>query len=755
MRAELLAPAGSYEAMAAAFRAGADAVYLGGEKFGARAYAKNLNEEQLLEAISYAHLYGKKLYLTVNTVLKNRELEEKLYTYLLPFYEAGLDAVIVQDLGVLAFIRRAFPHLPIHASTQMTVSGVESARFLKEAGVTRIVTPRELSLEEIRAMYEATGLEIESFIHGALCYCYSGQCLMSSLIGGRSGNRGRCAQPCRLPYEVYAGGKRLNHEKTAYVLSPKDMCTVRILPAIIKAGVYSLKIEGRMKKPEYAAGVVEIYRKYLDRVLAGDMEYQVSEKDRQQLLDIYNRDGFHEGYYETRNGRQMMALRNEKKTEKGKDLVTIRNEALFERLHREYLEGKNTIKIKGILSLFPNSPAILEVTAGSVSVTACGGEVQKAQKRPVTREEVKKQIEKTGATEFVFERLEVIMEDNLFVPMQQLNELRRTALHDLKEALTKPYERKTARGCADREKIGAPSVSKKSRQTGDMAGDGDVFSTFARTSLSASITDWSQWRAIQDIPEIELVYLDCGMFSRNDYLSEAETFLSKAKKTGKKIGLMLPHMVRDRELDGRKEAFSSLAASGLYGFLVRNLESYGIVKAQGLASYVRLDANVYTVNGESQNFWRQEGIRGDTVPLELNRKELAHRRNQDSEMVVYGYLPMMVSVQCIQKNLEGCSRQCAVLTVKDRQQKEFRAVCNCEFCYNTIYNTVPLSLLKEADQVKRLGVGGYRLSFTMEGEKETRQIAKSFAAVYVRGDNPKAHPWSGEVTKGHFQRGVE
>ena len=245
---ELLAPAGSYQAMEAAVSAGADAVYIGGSRFGARAYADNPDEEGILRAIDYVHVHGKRLYLTVNTLLKDQELEEELYQYLLPFYREGLDAVIVQDLGVLRFVRRMFPELPIHASTQMTVTGVESARLLKEAGAVRVVTARELSLPELSAIYQATHMEIESFVHGALCYCYSGQCLMSSLIGGRSGNRGRCAQPCRLPYQVWQGSRRLNDERTAYPLSPKDMCTVSLLPQILEAGVHSLKIEGRMKK---------------------------------------------------------------------------------------------------------------------------------------------------------------------------------------------------------------------------------------------------------------------------------------------------------------------------------------------------------------------------------------------------------------------------------------------------------------------------------------------------------------------------
>ena len=243
-QAELLAPAGSFEALRAALGAGADAVYTGGSLFGARAYADNLDEKRLLEAIDEVHLAGKKLYLTVNTLLKENELEQKLYRYLLPYYRAGLDGVLVQDFGVLSFIRKEFPDLPVHASTQMAVTGPAGARFLEQQGVRRLVAARELSLAELKEIHETTGMELEAFVHGALCYCYSGQCLMSSLIGGRSGNRGRCAQPCRLPYEVWENGRRLNGKDTAYPLNTKDMCTVELIPQILGAGVFSLKIEG-------------------------------------------------------------------------------------------------------------------------------------------------------------------------------------------------------------------------------------------------------------------------------------------------------------------------------------------------------------------------------------------------------------------------------------------------------------------------------------------------------------------------------
>lgn len=735
MKVELLAPAGSFQAMEAAIRAGADAVYLGGQKFGARAYADNLNQEQMIEAIDMVHLHGKQLYLTVNTLLKNKEMEQELYEYLAPFYEAGLDAVIVQDLGVMEFIKREFPGLPIHASTQMTITGVESAKLLKDAGASRVVTARELSLKEIKEIYDATHMEIESFVHGALCYCYSGQCLMSSMIGGRSGNRGRCAQPCRLPYQVYKNGKRQNDEKTSYPLSPKDMCTVRILPEIMEAGVFSLKIEGRMKKPEYTAGVVEIYRKYLDRYLAGDKCPVVSKEDYQALMDIYNRDGFHESYYKVRNGRDMMALRNEKKTEAGEDLKSARNEALFARLKKTYLDEKKPEKIQGTLSLFADCPAILDLSFGKYHVVVEGNVVQEASNRPLDEERVRKQMMKTGETEFVFEQLTIFMGDNIFVPMQQLNELRRTALEQLKQQILAPYKRKLPQ----RETVCQTKVADRP----------------TKVELSASVRTMEQLEAVWAAPDICRIYADCGMFSKKEFVPQVTKWIKKAEEAGKAFYLHLPHVVRDRELDGRSEHFTELVEKGLAGFLVRNLESYGILRKMGMQDKTVLDYNVYTMNTECQEFWKKQNVAWDTVPLEMNQKEIRHRENTNSELCVYGYTPMMVSVQCIQKSLNGCDGKCAVFTLKDRYQKEFHAVCNCEFCYNTIYNTLPMSLLKEAKEVQKLGLSRFRLAFTLEKGKQTGEIAKGFADTFVKGKQPDARLLQMETTKGHFHRGVE
>ncbi len=304
---ELLAPAGSFEHMKAAVLAGADAVYFGGSRYGARAYAENFTTERVLEALDYLHVHGRRAYMTVNTLIKEKELQEDLYEYLLPFYEAGLDGVIVQDLGAASFIRDHFPGMEIHGSTQMMITSVSGALAAGKLGMNRIVPARELSAQEMRLIKEESGLELEVFIHGALCYCYSGQCLFSSTYGGRSGNRGRCAQPCRLPYKAYDFSGNPLTGQWKHLLSPKDLCTLNELPSIIELGADSLKIEGRMKNVEFVAGVTSIYRKYLDLYASGE-PYQVEEEDIHILEELYSRGGFTDGYWFAHNGSGMMSL---------------------------------------------------------------------------------------------------------------------------------------------------------------------------------------------------------------------------------------------------------------------------------------------------------------------------------------------------------------------------------------------------------------------------------------------------------------
>ncbi len=738
MKAELLAPAGSYEGLQAVVKAGADAVYIGGSMFGARAYANNPQQDEMLEAIDYAHIHGKQIYLTVNTLLKNKELYGQLYDFLAPYYQQGIDAVIVQDLGVLSFLKKEFPNLPIHASTQMAVTGAKGVALLKEAGVSRIVTARELSLKEIHEIYKETGMEIESFVHGALCYCYSGMCLFSSMLGGRSGNRGRCAQPCRLPYTAYKDREQISQEEQAYLLSPKDMCTVDILPEILQAGVYSLKIEGRMKRPEYAAGVTSIYRKYLDLYEKNPKNYGVTSEDRQILLDLYQRDGFNQGYYHSHNGKEMMAVVNQKEQNKKQKIARKRNELLFEQLKKEYLDTKKQEKINGNFILFANSPAILDLDFQDIHVQVMGDIVEEAKKQPLSADRVEKQMRKTGQTPFVFDTLEIMTDEAGFLPMQSINELRRQGLEELEKEILKKYRR------------ALPERTENSREKSCEAfGKNPVF--------YASVETKEQLEAVLEEKDIQGVYCHISMFDKKQRWKEVFETMYQVHKQGKEFYLALPYMLRDGQLAGEEQEFLKIAEQ-CEGFLVRNLEELGYLSKLGLLQKAVTDYSVYAFNDNAKNTLDKLGIMRTTVPLELNGKEIHARDNKNSEMVIYGHYPMMISAQCIKKTCGKCDKNSSLVKLKDRYGKYFPTRSFCDFCYNVIYNSVPTGLLEEAPQLFGEGFASLRLNFTVETKEEVKNLLDMFLGAYaqenknVKKKNPKEMP---EFTKGHFKRGVE
>ena len=734
----LLAPAGSYEGLQAVVKAGADAVYIGGSMFGARAYANNPQQDEMLEAIDYAHIHGKQIYLTVNTLLKNKELYGQLYDYLAPYYQQGIDAVIVQDLGVLSFLKKEFPNLSIHASTQMAVTGARGAELLKEAGVSRIVTARELSLKEIYEIYQKTGMEIESFVHGALCYCYSGMCLFSSMLGGRSGNRGRCAQPCRLPYTAYKDKQQISREDQSYLLSPKDMCTIDILPEILQAGVYSLKIEGRMKRPEYAAGVTSIYRKYLDLYEKNPKNYEVTAEDKQMLLDLYQRDGFNQGYYHSHNGKEMIAVVNQKEQNKKQKIAGKRNEVLFEQLKKEYLDTKKQEKINGNFILFANSPAILDLDFQDIHVQVMGETVEEAVKQPLSADRVEKQMRKTGQTPFVFDTLEIMTDEAGFLPMQSINELRRQGLEELQKEILKKYRREL------------PERTQKNRvKNSETSEKMPVF--------YASVETREQLEAVLEEKDIQGVYCHISMFDKKQLWKEAFETMYQVHKRGKEFYLALPYMLRDGQLMDMEQEFLKMAEQ-CEGFLVRNLEELGYLSKLGLLEKAVTDYSVYTFNDNAKNTLDEWGVMRTTVPLELNGKEIHARDNEKSEMIIYGYYPMMISAQCIKKTCGKCDKKSGFVKLKDRYGKYFLTKTFCDFCYNVIYNSVPTGFLEEAQQILGEGFESLRLNFTSETKEEVKNLLDTFIGIYglkkknVKKKNPKEMP---EFTKGHFKRGVE
>lgn len=735
---ELLAPAGSYETFLAVLEAGADAVYLGGSRFGARAHANNFTEPELRKAIDYAHLYDRKVYLTVNTLLKEEELEKELYDYLLPYYEQGLDAVIVQDMGALALIKKELPDIQIHTSTQMTITGAYGAGYMKSLGASRIVTARELSLAEIREIHEKVDIEIESFVHGALCYCYSGQCLFSSMLGGRSGNRGRCGQACRLPYEVYDSKRRRIPGKGDFVLSPKDLNTIDAIPMLAKSGVRSFKIEGRMKQAEYAAGVVSVYREYIDRYLADEAFYQVTREDDRKLFDLGNRSGFTDGYYTRRNGADMITYDRPNHT-KGSD-------ALQKEIRRTYIGIERKEKINGILILKKDFPAMLELSSGSIHIKREGQMVQGAKNQPLSEHKVRESISKTGDTFFAFGHLELQMEEDVFLPVQAIKQLRREGLEELFAVRTREWRREK------------PLQSTDSALT-QPEGQGTLrsgASSGKEENLAVSIEQRSQLAAVVSWSYANDIYLDSSCYTREHLLAALSEDVASIHRAGKKAYYVFPTIFRNDTAAFYETILADLLACGLNGVVVRNYDAAAFVGTNMRGLPMILDFGIYSWNKRAQQSLSSFCPLRDTVPLELNKRELFGRDNKNSEILIYGRTPMMLSAQCVRANMTGCDKQPSVCFLKDRQGKYFPVKNHCAECYNVIYNMTPQMLFAFREDFRRMQMAGYRLSFTTESPKETREILSCCEDIFLTGKKKASELFKeGSYTNGHYKRGVE
>ena len=676
---ELLAPAGSLEILKGVIESGADAVYVGGSMFGARAYANNFTEEELLEAIDFAHLRGVKVYLTVNTLIKNSEFS-KLYDYLLQYYKRGLDAVIVQDIGVVKAIHEYFPSMEIHTSTQMTVTGADGVRFLSQFGVTRVVMAREVSLAEMKRIHEETGMELEAFVHGALCYSYSGQCLFSSILGGRSGNRGRCAQPCRLPYTVEG-------KKDEYILSLKDMCGIKALDKLHDAGVYSLKIEGRMKQLEYACGVVKYYRSYIDSMKP------VTDADYDRIKALGNRCGFTDRYYFDHNGSDMV-------TYVKPNFVSNATEPSPE---------KRKLSIEGELVLREGEPGSLTVKRGDVTYKASIEPVSAALKAPLDKKAAIDRINKTGDTDFEFSHIKAQIGENVFVPNGALNKLRRDAISGLCDKLLKKYYRDDARYADISSMCELPEHVVKS----DAAHEDGAVNAKDYTAICSCMTR-AQLDTLISYDCFDVFYLDFDMYDRNTLIQQFTDDVKCLTKRNKKVYLMLPTILRADSSDYFVSIAKELDNVSFEGFVVKNYEELYLTENLFTGKKVILDHNMYTFNDVSKSAFFEHGVSGDTVPLELNSKEIMHRNNIGSQMIVYGYYPLMTTANCVHKNTKGCDKKQKLIYLKDRYNKSFAVCNNCKECYNTIYNSLPTMLTKNIGKLKEAGIRSFRYSFTIE-----------------------------------------
>ncbi|MBR3498094.1 MAG: U32 family peptidase [Selenomonadaceae bacterium] len=777
---ELLAPAGSFEALRAAVEAGADAVYLAGEKFGARAYAENFAGEQLLKAVEFAHLRGVAVHVTVNTIIADEERDE-FAAYIKFLRRANVDALLVQDLGAAALAKELAPEIPLHASTQMTIHNSEGVKVLARLGFTRAVLSRELTLREIEKICRDSPIETEIFIHGALCVCWSGQCLMSSMIGGRSGNRGRCAQPCRLPYElVDAGGKNLLNGAGKFLLSPKDLNTLELLPRLIETGVTSLKIEGRMKRPEYVATVVKVYRDALDKKFSTD-------EDRRKLAQIFNRD-FTTAYLEKNPGKNLISdMRPNNRgvligrvVEVARDKITLKlNEKIsagdqveiwikvggrvtftvenFEmrgelctiklastrgvRVHdrafkifdaeltaeaRKFFSGAPVRKISVAAQVEAKigEPLTLKMTdANGNSATAqtfsCA---ERALNRPLTLETLKNQIGRLGNSIFALEKISADVEDNLMIPLSELNDVRRRVVEQLEAQRLKKFAR---------EKISVPATKTLNPK-----------SQILNPSIVAHVDTLEKVKAALDAGADEILF--GGETFTNLPVKNISEAIELVHARGKKISWATPRLVRE------DESFTVPAA--VDAVYVHNLATLSLAKKISAAP-IRTDFSLHVFNSATISFLKNLGVEGVTLSPELNLaqvKSLAKKSCLPVECIVHGRQELMISAYCVLGSFLGgldkknCPHICRTKNffLRDRKGELFPVVTD-QFCRMHILNAKTLSMIEQRAGFE--GVARLRVDCRALNSKETAQIVHAYKFGGAEIEN---------FTRGHFFRGV-
>ena len=774
---ELLAPAGSFEALKAAVESGADAVYLAGEKFGARAYAENFAGEQMLKAVEFAHLRGVAVHVTVNTIIADSELDE-LAAYIKFLRRANVDALLVQDLGAASIAKQVAPEIPLHASTQMTIHNLEGVKALAELGFSRVVLSRELTLDEIKKICHESPIETEIFIHGALCVCWSGQCLMSSLIGGRSGNRGRCAQPCRLPYELVDehGNQLLNAGK--YLLSPKDLNTLDLLPSLIETGITSLKIEGRMKRPEYVATVVKVYRDALDKNFS-------TAEDKRKLAQIFNRD-FTTAYLERNPGRNLISdMRPNNRgvligrvVEVERDKITLKlNEALhmgdqveiwikvggrltftvesFDlrgelctiklastkgvRVHdrafkifdaeltaeaRKYFVGAPVRKIfvAAEVKAKLGEPLTLTMTDtdGNTATAKTKFIAEPALNRPLTLETLKAQIGRLGNSIFALEKFSADLDASLMIPISELNDVRRRVIEQLETLRLKNFERKPI--APVEEKIFTPC-------------------TVGRTKLVAHVDTLEKLKLALDAGADEILF--GGETFTNQPVKKTSEAIELVHKCGKKIFWATPRLVREGEPFTLPEEVDAV--------YVHNLATLRL--AMGFSVPIRTDFSLHVFNNATINFLKGLGVEEVTLSPELNLtqiKSLVKKSCLPVECIVHGRQELMISAYCVLGSFIGgldkkiCPHVCRSKNyfLRDRKGELFPVVTD-QFCHMHILNAKTLSMIEHCNDFD--GVARIRVDCRALTLQETAQIvhAYKFGGAEIKN-----------FTRGHYFRGV-
>lgn len=743
---ELLAPCGNYECFLAAVNAGADAVYLAGDKFGARAYSDNFTTVELINLIHEAHLHAVKVYLTVNTLLKQTEIKE-LKEWFFPLYQAGVDGVIIQDLGVMHLVKQEFPDLEIHISTQMSITSHYGVALAHEYGACRIVPARELSIEEIKNLRKDQKIEIETFIHGAMCYCYSGQCLMSSFIGGRSGNRGRCAQPCRLPYQI--------NKKEKYFLSLKDMNALEDLPIIIEAGVNSLKIEGRMKKPEYVAGVTSIYRKYIDIYWRDPQRFKINQEDLLLLNKLYIRSETGDGYYHKNRGKDMLTL--DRPGYNGTDEETLQD------LHVKYVHKLEPVPLKLNITCKLNDVLQLSCLWKNQTIRIEGPVVLPAKQHAATRADFENKLCKMGNTPFLVDSFEINLEDGCFIPVKWLSEMKQELLNQL---YTKSGER--------------ISVHKTPEEPLGFMDENLLIENKQADSntLSISVMTKEQLRiAFKYIEKLESLYIDSDLLYDimiHREIEENKEILKILKNINAVCLLfcVLPTIIRDKDEIFLQKIHSFITDLSFTGYVCKTIDGLGFAKAQKDSFFHIADASLYHWNIHAM-IQTQKDVCRYTVPLEYNSNEIrklcqdiSKKSLSKLEVVVYGRAPLMVSSNCVRLTTDQCLKKNELKNkntwteITDRKKIHFPVYTNCSHCYNIIYNSVPTSLHDYIWMLQEDGIKHYRIELTVEDDNNSEKIIKTYQYLLntKRESNTKdqnSNKIIQETTGGHFRRGVE
>lgn len=687
---EILSPAGNIETLKAAISNGADAVYVGGKNFSARKNAVNFSNEELAEAVKFAHLHDAKVYATFNTLIHDSELSEA-FEFAKFLYEIGIDALIVQDFGLVRLIKTHFPDFEIHASTQMTLHNADGVKAAEKLGFKRVVLSRELSFDEIKSIEEKTDAELEVFVHGALCMSYSGQCLMSSFLGCRSGNRGACAQPCRLPYAVLNSRKKTVC-KDKYPLSLKDLCLVDEIKKLEDCNVASLKIEGRMKSTEYVSTVTSLYNKYRNG-------QKVSDEDIYILKNIFSRSGFTKGYLYGKYGRDMLNFNKS-------------NDDVYTSADKNVLDFAKKLKENQPPKI--GADVFFEVGLGKVvkaefsakgKIVSVKGNIpaEKALNTSLTQERIREQICKTGSTPFDVKSLEIVCDDGISLPVKEINTVRREGFELLEKEL---------------------SVSGRITDA-EYKKEEFIKANYGKISNTAQVLTLKQASAAYDAG-FDKVIVPYRIYSENkDY------FDTNKERTA----VLLP--VIDRDIYQTETAIDT---NEVYVSSLSQFDKYNDKK-------ITADYTLNAFNSLSLRTLSSLGADRVCISPELNVWQIKAIDDYiEKEIIVYGRIPLMTVQNCVIKSANGaCCCDDGFYVLKDRKGAEFPLAPDKGRCINTIYNSKPLYMADKLDEIPKDGVTSFKFIFTVETEDEIKKIADN----YKNACESKL-----DFTRGHFYRGV-